>query len=184
VSEQSTDKLTNQLRIDEVSFFHLYERYWKKLYQLGYKYLGDAYRAEGVVQEVFTSIWQRKDSLLLSEDTIENYLVRAVRFRISRIYSDEVRKAKKMDELLHRQTISNNNHTEQEVLYRFLREDIDKLVNCLPERCRAVYVLSREKGLNNQEIAGNLLISEKTVENQLTKALKFIRKGLEKYPLS
>jgi len=184
VSEQSTDKLTNQLRIDEVSFFRLYERYWKKLYQLGYKYLGDAYRAEGVVQEVFTSIWQRKDSLLLSEETIENYLVRAVRFRISRIYNDEVRKAKKMDELLQRQTMGSNNHTEQEVLYRFLREDIDKLVNCLPERCKAVYVLSREKGLNNQEIAGNLLISEKTVENQLTKALKFIRKGLEKYPLS
>ncbi|MBB6499581.1 RNA polymerase sigma-70 factor (ECF subfamily) [Pedobacter cryoconitis] len=184
VSEQSSDNKINLFRIDEESFLHLYECYWKKLYQLGYKYLGDVYQAEGLIQEVFTSLWQRRDSLLLNEDTIENYLVRAVRFRISRIYSDEVRKVKKMDELQQRQAAKDNNHTEQEVLYRFLREDVDKLVSSLPERCKMVYLLSREKGLNNREIAVNLLISEKTVENQLTKALKVIRKGLEKYPLS
>ena len=105
MSEQSTDKLTNQLRIDEVSFFHLYDAIGKSYISWDIN-LGDAYRAEGVVQEVFTSIWQRKDSLVLSEDTIENYLVRAVRFRISRIYNDEIRKAKKMDELLQRQPIA------------------------------------------------------------------------------
>lgn len=171
-----------QLKIDEKSFFRLYQTYWKKLYHLAYKYLGDVYKAEGMVQEVFTSLWQRKDKMLLDEETIENYLVRAVRFRISRSYSDEIRKTKKIDELSARLT-HEDHQTEQQVLYGFLKEEVDKLVRLLPQRCRVVYQLSRDQGLNNREIASNLLITEKTVENQLTKALKFIRKGLDEYPV-
>ena len=182
MSGQSTSPSKGQIKIDENSFFHLYQTDWKKVYQLAYKYLGDVYRAEGLVQEVFTSIWQRKDKILLEEETVENYLVRAIRFRIARSYSDEIRKTKKMDELLTRQNNSDS-HTEEQILYTFLRAEIDKLVNLLPQRCKAVYELSRNEGLNNREIASNLLISEKTVENQLTKALKFIRKGLEQYPI-
>ncbi|WP_157274062.1 RNA polymerase sigma-70 factor [Pedobacter sp. BAL39] len=171
------------LKIDENTFFQLYESYWDKLYQIAFKYLNDGFQAEEVVQDLFTSLWQRKDSLLLTESTIENYLVRAVRFKISRIYSDEIRKTQKIDEYKLRQSASSH-HTEKQVLYRFLKEDVDKLVGMLPERCKDVYQLSRIKGMNNKEIAVNLLISEKTVENQLTKALNFLRKGLKKYPRS
>ncbi|WP_442590885.1 RNA polymerase sigma-70 factor [Pedobacter sp. AW31-3R] len=181
MSKESTYHSENQLKIDEQTFFELYEFYWKKLYHIALKYLGDSFQAEEVVQELFTSLWQRKDTLLLFEDTVENYLVRAVRFRIARIYSDEVRRTKKIDEFKQRQATSNN-LTEKQVLYNFLQEDVDKLVNLLPDRCKDVYQLSRTKGLNNREIAGNLLISEKTVENQLTKALNFIRNGLKRYP--
>lgn len=159
----------------------MYESYWKKLYQIALKYLGDNFEAEEVVQELFTSLWQRKDSLILHKETVENYLVRAIRFKISRIYSDEIRKTKKVNEFAAQQATSNN-HTEKQVLYSFLKEDIDKLVTALPERCKEVYQLSRVKGLNNKEIALDLLISEKTVENQLTKALSFLRNALKKYP--
>lgn len=182
VSEQQEDHFKKQIKIDEDSFFDLYQRYWKKLYLLAYKYLGDIYPAECMVQEVFTSLWQRKDQIILHEATVENYLVKAIRFRIARSYSDDARKQRKMDELQNRQ-LNSTHHTEEQVLYNFLRSEIDELVSHLPERCKEVYELSRNKGLNNREIAGNLLISEKTVENQLTKALKFLRKGLGKYPL-
>lgn len=159
----------------------MYECYWKKLYQIALKYLGDSFAAEEVVQDLFTSLWQRKDTLLLHQDTVENYLVRAVRFKISRIYSDEIRKTKKINELKEQQP-SAHHQTEKQVLYNFLKQDIEKLVTLLPERCKDVYHLSRNKGLNNKEIALSLSISEKTVENQLTKALNFLRKGLKKYP--
>lgn len=168
------------IKIDETSFFHLYQTHWKRMYQLAFKYLGDIYRAECLVQEVFTSLWQRKEEMMLEENTIENYLIRAVRFRIARSYSDDIRKTRKLDELSSRQKEAEN-QTEEQVLYNFLRAEIDKLVDHLPERCKVVYELSRNKGLNNREIAVNLLISEKTVENQLSKALKFIRKGLDEY---
>ena len=169
------------IKIDENSFFQLYETYWKKLYQVALKYLGDHYRAEEVVQEIFTSLWQRKDTLLLSADTVENYLIRAVRFKISRIYTDEIRKTQKLDEFKQLQQEASN-QTEKQVLYSFLQADVDKLVDMLPDRCKGVYLLSRVKGLNNKEIAVDLFISEKTVENQLTKALNFLRSRLKKYP--
>jgi len=169
------------IKIVENSFFQLYETYWKKLYQVALKYLGDHYRAEEVVQEIFTSLWQRKDTLLLSADTVENYLIRAVRFKISRIYTDEIRKTQKLDEFKQLQQEASN-QTEKQVLYSFLQADVDKLVDMLPDRCKGVYLLSRVKGLNNKEIAVDLFISEKTVENQLTKALNFLRGRLKKYP--
>lgn len=179
--DSTTYQSKDQIKIDEDTFLQLYESYWKKLYQIALKYLGDSFEAEEVVQELFTSLWQRKDSLILHTETVENYLVRAVRFKISRIYSDEIRKTKKVNEFKEQQ-VTSNNQTEKQVLYSFLKEDVDKLVTALPERCKEVYQLSRVKGLNNKEIALDLLISEKTVENQLTKALNFLRNGLKKYP--
>lgn len=181
MSEKTAYNQDDPLKIDEQTFFQLYELYWKKLYQIALKYVGDSFQAEEIVQDLFTSLWQRRDSLLLSRDTIENYLVRAVRFKITRIYNDTLRRTKKMDELKQLQSPVDN-HTEKQVLYTFLREDVDKLVGLLPARCKDVYQLSRVNGLNNKEIAVNLLISEKTVENQLTKALNFLRNGLKKYP--
>jgi len=168
-------------KIDEKTFFQLYEFYWKKLYQIALKYVGDSYQAEEVVQELFASLWQRRDNLILDGTTVEHYLVRAVRFRIAKIYSNEVRKTEKIEQLK-QQASPDYNSTEGHILYKFLKRDVDKLVNMLPERCRDVYELSRLKGLKNREIAINLTISEKTVENQLTKALSFLRKGLKKYP--
>ncbi|MCW3465306.1 RNA polymerase sigma-70 factor [Chitinophaga nivalis] len=169
-----------KLKIDEDTFFRLYDAYWMKLYHLAYKYLEDAYEAEGLVQDVFTSLWQRRDELVLEENTAENYLVRAVRYRISRNYNDEIRKAKKLEELSVRLPATEN-RTEQDLFCRFLKKEIDRLVTTLPDRCRLVYQLSRNEGLNNREIALDLLISEKTVENQLTKALKLLRRGIGKY---
>lgn len=181
MSESVTYHSTETIIIDENSFFQLYECYWKKLYQIALKYLGDQFEAEEVVQELFTSLWQRKDTLVLQRETVENYLVRSVRFKIARIYKDELRKAGKINELKAEQ-VSFHNGTEKQVLYHFLKQDIEKLVVLLPERCKDIYNLSRERGLNNKEIALGLSISEKTVENQLTKALSFLRNGLKKYP--
>ncbi|WP_316750511.1 RNA polymerase sigma-70 factor [Pedobacter gandavensis] len=181
MSESATDHSNDSITIDENTFFQLYECYWKKLYQIALKYLGDRFEAEEVVQELFTSLWQRKDTLVLQRATVENYLVRSVRFKIARMYKDEIRKTGKINEIKEQQ-VSFNNHTEKQVLYHFLKQDIEKLVVLLPDRCKDIYNLSRESGLNNKEIALGLSISEKTVENQLTKALSFLRNGLKKYP--
>jgi len=62
-----------------------------------------------------------------------------------------------------------------------LFEKINNLVESLPHKCREVYKLSREKGLNNRQIASRMLISEKTVENQITKAMHFLQNGLKPY---
>jgi RNA polymerase sigma-70 factor (ECF subfamily) len=70
------------------------------------------------------------------------------------------------------------NPADQFLTFHELELQIQDIVKGLPEKCRLVYQLSREQGLSNKEIAGKLGISDKTVENQLTKALARIRSGL------
>ena len=70
------------------------------------------------------------------------------------------------------------NPTDSFINFRELQQQIGETVAALPERCRLVYQLSREEGLNNRAIAQRLGISEKTVENQLTKALARLRTRL------
>lgn len=62
-----------------------------------------------------------------------------------------------------------------------LKEVIDETINDLPEKCRAVFELSRKEDKKNKEIAEELSISVKTVEAQITKGLKHLRKRLGEY---
>ena len=65
--------------------------------------------------------------------------------------------------------------------YQELYELVQKAINQLPEKCKAIFVLSREEGLTYQEIANQLDLSVKTVENQMSIALKKMRAALKPY---
>jgi RNA polymerase sigma-70 factor (ECF subfamily) len=70
--------------------------------------------------------------------------------------------------------------TSQKITYDSLYQYITELVNQLPERRKEIFIKSRYEGLSIKEIAEKLKISHKTVENQLTDALKFIRTNLNR----
>jgi RNA polymerase sigma-70 factor (ECF subfamily) len=70
--------------------------------------------------------------------------------------------------------------TSQKITYDSLYQYITELVNQLPERRKEIFIKSRFEGLSIKEIAEKLKISHKTVENQLTDALKFIRTNLNR----
>jgi RNA polymerase sigma-70 factor (ECF subfamily) len=68
--------------------------------------------------------------------------------------------------------------TSQKINFSSLKSRLDNLVSMLPVRRREIFIKSRMEGLSVKEIAGDMQISKKTVENQLTEALKFIRSHL------
>ena len=70
--------------------------------------------------------------------------------------------------------------TSQKITYDSLHQYLTELVNQMPERRKEIFIKSRFEGLNIKEIAEKLNISHKTVENQLTEALKFIRTNLNR----
>ncbi len=74
--------------------------------------------------------------------------------------------------------------TQQAVEYADIKNKVDQLVTQLPEKRRKIYLLSREEGLSNQEIATELGISVKTVEDHMTHALRFLRDNLKGLGLS
>ncbi|WP_438712050.1 RNA polymerase sigma-70 factor [Aquimarina muelleri] len=157
----------------------IYRKYVKKLCRISYNQINDESLAQDIVHDVFKSVWERRNTLVL-KGSIENYLVRAVKLSILNYIRTKISHEKHLKtKLLTIDTI--DNHTENQVHVNDLTKQVNLLTNKLPNRCKEVFNLSRIKGLKNKEIAGLLLISEKTVEAHLSKSLKFLKTHLADY---
>lgn len=176
-TEEITEK--NVLRINEDTFALMYKQFWKKLYYLCHQKLNDKELAQDMVHDLFKSVWERRNDLIIS-DSLEKYLVKSIKYKISGYFREKIQQDKNLEESL-LYTNEAEAVTEKQVAFSFLSRELNTLVDELPERCKLIYKLSRERGLNNRQIASSLLVSEKTVENQITKALSYIRHRLRQY---
>jgi len=154
-----------------LAFNTLFREYSGRLYRFAYGYLKSEAESEELVQEVFTKIWEKRAELK-KELSFKSYLF-TIAFNIirkhfrTRKYISEYFKSRIWDDL--------DMETSQKITYNSLYQYITELVNQLPERRKEVFIKSRFEGLSIKEIAEELKISHKTVENQLTDALKFLR---------
>ena len=164
---------------DKSAFSELYNRYWDKLFGAAYKRLRDVEAAEEIVQDIFTNLWLRRGELNIKSE-LPVYLFSAVKYRvINYVHKQAVKKAFEVKGAIVYSELDNS--TEETVIANDLRGRIEKHVNLLPDKCREVYQLSRDQYQSNKDIARQLSISEKTVENQITKALKRLRTSLNSF---
>ncbi|MDG5800251.1 RNA polymerase sigma-70 factor [Marinilabiliaceae bacterium ANBcel2] len=161
---------------DKRAFDVLYKNYHQKIFAFALSYFKNEEDAYDLVQEVFIKIWNNRDKLGLHSNP-DAYI-----FAISRnsIISQFRKRSNENDYLKYLKEKSSTNSIGAEELcsYNFLTQYYKDLISQLPPRRREIFVLSRKNGLLNREIAEQLKISEKTVENQLTKAISFFRKKL------
>ena len=180
VSTLSDDELLVLIKQDKLSAFkELYSRYWKKLYAEAYKRLSSKELAEEIVQELFTNLWLQRHARQINS-TVGGYLYNTVTNRVIDQYRKEVVRNRHREAMMVVHSDADN-ATEDAIMLRDLTYAIETEVSQLPDKCRQVYELSRNEYKSNKEIALMLGISEKTVENQLTKALKRLRVGLGHY---
>lgn len=176
--ENLSDKeLLAFLKKDQANAFEeIFNRHWAKLYSTAYKRIRNKEIAEEIVQDLFTTIWIKRNELEI-EGSIAAYFFTAIRYRIiNHIHKETVRNNHKESLML----VSKNydTSTEDKILVDDLSRTIQKELSHLPEKCRSVFELSRQQHKSNREIAEFLGISEKTVENHLTKAIRRLRVGL------
>lgn len=152
----------------------IYDKYWESLLAISYKFVKDKAHAEEVVQEVFISLWRRKEQLDI--DNFPNYLATAVKFSTFR-FLQSTKRRKEIEEAVY---ISESVKADDSIEAKFLKEYVDGLVEELPIKCKLVFRLSRDEQMSNQEISEELSITKKAVEWHITNALKAIRKGLNK----
>jgi len=159
---------------NDAAFTEIYNRYWKKLIALSYSYTKDKFEAEEVVQEIFVSLWNRRDVIKI--ETLSSYLATATKFSIFKaIYTRN-----RHEQLLENIPASASADLPEDLVHaKFMEEYVSGLVEQLPEKCRLVYQYSRQKGLSPQEISDEMNIAKKTVEAHLTKALKMLRLNLK-----
>lgn len=135
--------------------------------------------ARGIVQEVFVNLWEKRDTIK-KDRSPKSYLGTAVRNRCLNYLRDN----KKFDAgILEIEGLGNNHSYEEQdhLVTEELRAKIEDAMNSLPEKCRKVFLMSRTENKKYQEIAEELNISVKTVEVQMSKALKKMRDKLAEY---
>lgn len=164
---------------DPVAFEQLYNRYWLRLYMTAYKRLSCKEDAEEAVQNLFESLWKNRHKIHI-HTSLENYLFAAIRYIVLHtIFKKTATQTLSSQE--EEVSYPADNSCEENILVNDLTSQIDKIVNNLPPKCRRVFELSRYEMKTHKEIAYLMGISEKTVENHITKALHQIRSNLNHF---
>ena len=147
------------------------------LVRYGNTFLKDTDETEDVVQQVFVSMWEKRAQLDI-HTSVRAVLYRAVHNAcLNRLKHQKVRRDYAGD---WKNTQSDSEQTDA-LEAAELQERINRAIETMPEQCARIFKMSRFEQLKYQEIADQLGLSVKTVENQMGKALKIIREALKDY---
>lgn len=175
----SDGELLHSIKTEDnaAAFEVLFNRYWKELYAKACQRV-DKDVAKDLVQEVMTTLWRRRKDIFTFEDgEIGRYLFTAIKYRVISHYAysgTEIRNHALFDALID-QAPANSLETKE------LSEFIESEINSLPARMQQVFRMSREDDLSIADIAARLNLSEQTVKNQLTEALKRLRASIKSH---
>jgi RNA polymerase sigma-70 factor (family 1) len=156
-------------------FESIYKAYYRLLRSVSANIIRDADAAHDVVQEMFVKLYPKKDELghVLN---MKAYLCRAV-VNASVAYLQKNSSKTQLTEL----SVATTENSDSTMMGKELQAHLEKAMESLPAKCKAIFVLSRFEEMKNSEIAETLGISVKTVENQMTIALRKMREKLKPY---
>lgn len=164
---------------NELAFESIFRSYYARLCNFAYSFLEDKDESEEVVQSTFLTIWEKHDSIDINV-SLKSYLYRAVNNScLNRIKHVKVKTAHKESTMGNVQDF--NDDASENLISKELEHQIEVAINSLPPKCEMVFRLSRFENLSYAEIAQQMDISVKTVENHMIKALKVLREELKDY---
>lgn len=173
-------QLLERLRAgDDAALRAIFDRYYRYLCATAFHFLRDPEKAKDMAQDVFFELWKRRETLEITSN-LKSYLRRAAVNR-----SLNFLKSQRLDfsepETDQAMTASAQPSAQHTLEAENLEQAFDRALEKLPPGCRAIFVLSRIDQLSHREIAERLDISPKTIENQMTKALKSLRESLKNF---
>lgn len=164
---------------DRLAFRSFFDSNYSDMVNYCYKITRNEVIAEEVVQEVLINLWERREAIQLKAALLP-YVYSAIKKRSINFLKNELPKQQAQVDVADAEGMAfagsfpeDPQNTDQ------LEKFITKAVHELPEKCREIFILSRYAGLTYSEIADELQISTKTVENQITIALRKLRASLE-----
>jgi RNA polymerase sigma-70 factor (ECF subfamily) len=165
------------LKGDELAFAEIYSRYKTVLFLHARRMLQDDEQARDVVQEIFTTIWIKKEELKVIT-SLKSYLFTSVKHKILNLLLHQKHVEKHMQAML---GVYNAGSfvTDLAVQEKEMAQLIEAEIQNLPARMREVFILSRREELSNKEIAQRMGIAEETVKKQIVYALKILRVKLK-----
>lgn len=174
--------------MEEAVFTKLYLENYARLLRIAYVYIPNHEDAENIIHDVFVTLWENR-SRLLEMEGVSYYLAVTLKNRCLDFLKHQthvVEHANRVTEEYQRSvqdSISSLSYYDPASTYdnEVLRKAVVDAIEALPPRCRQVYLLSRQKGLRNSDVAERLGISVNTVEAQVTIAHRKLRAALQDY---
>jgi len=155
------------------AYREIYNRYAGVLYLHARRKLNDREEARDLIQELFISLWNNRNTLTLHSH-LSAYLYRAIRYKIINILSRKKLEMTYMDAMMGAYTCEPT-MTDHQLRENELKRLIEKEVNGLPPKMRKIFHMSRQLNFSHREIAEKLDLSEATVKKQVNNALKVLR---------
>jgi RNA polymerase sigma-70 factor (ECF subfamily) len=170
---------------DLSSFENLYGEFYPGLCQYAFQLLNDRFLAEETVQDIFLKLWETRHNISSQGYSLKKYLYRITHNQcIDALKRNNTKKAKTIRFLSFDTwaTISEKYGFDEYLVEKIETEEtsvlVDKVVEGLPAQCREIFRLSRNEEKTNEEIAGQMGLSESTIRVQLYRATQKIRKEL------
>ncbi len=163
---------------DRKALEHLFRRYYSSLCQFALPIVKRPEIAEELVADIFFILWRDRHHLEITH-SIKAYLFKSVRNKAIGIYNKRQPVFEEITEHSNQMTV---NHTpESDYLLSELDGRYQSAIETLPQKCKLIFKLHKIEGLKYSEVSEVLDISIKTVENQMTKALKILRSAISQY---
>jgi RNA polymerase sigma-70 factor (family 1) len=174
----NTEEILGRLKNDDQSAVdELFVYYYPRLYHFSKNILKVENDIDDILQEVFVNIWLNRQNIYNAE-TFNAYIFTITKNKVlNLIRSNHRDRTFKEDMILH--SGAEGYHTSNQVEFNEVVKGLNLGVAGLPEKRQKVFILSRNRGLSNKDISQQLNISEKTVEDHITHAIKHIKKTMK-----
>jgi RNA polymerase sigma-70 factor (family 1) len=163
---------------DHTAFTEIYRRYAYPTFIHAHKKLQDEDQAKDVVQDLFTSLWHKRNTYKIDGNTLGSYLYIAMRNRIFDFFARQKVESKYINSLNNYIAASNTASPDHLIREKELKSYIDKEIQALTPKMRIIFELSRKEQLSNREIAEKLNTSENNVSKQVNNALRILKTKL------
>ncbi|WFB62402.1 sigma-70 family RNA polymerase sigma factor [Sphingobacterium sp. WM] len=167
---------------NERAFVMLYDMFSKDLSHYILSKVSDADLAQDILHDLFLSVWKNKDRLAEIK-SLPAYLYSSCRYLIMANYRKKILKevpAYNLDQL---DVLDESVPLEDRLHYRYIIDLVEEEIERLPEKCQAVFKLSRYEYLSNKEIAERMNIAESTVEKHINKAISRLKVLTKNYTI-
>jgi RNA polymerase sigma-70 factor (family 1) len=176
-------ELVEKLQKGDVEAFDIiYDKYSKKLYAFGLKYLGSTAEAEELVQSVFLKLWENYKTLK-KESSFKSFIFTIAYNDICKLFRKRNYHKKFISDTLY-ECSESSSEIEEKIDYQSVLERVEQIIDKLPERQRTIFLKSRKEGKSTKEIAEEVGLSPGTIDNYISESLKLIRNHLNKENLS
>ncbi len=155
----------------------IYQLYWSDVFDAALKKTGDEALSQDITQEIFISLWENHKTINLS-GSLSAYLYGAVKYKVINYFRSGNLKEQHQTALTALMDVQQTSTADDKLILKELHLEVDAAIALLPEKMQLVFSMSRKQEKSIKEIATELNVSVQTVKNQISAALKLLKKSL------